>query len=523
MANEAPSYVLKWTGNGVSRSFVLSQDSYTIGRDSSVEITVEDGSVSRNHARFFRKDGLYHLVDLGSSNGTKINGSLLEPNQARALESGDDILLGRVPMRYQSGETAVADDDDDDDDDAVPTQRFTVNFSSLRWNQELSRIRSDLNTLLDEHVGDEAKNELLKQSVEREFKTLSGFVESKFREHEVLQQINQEIGKILDTNTLLSTALRMVVDVLGADRGFILLYDAVHGVLRSMVTHRFDRVDHTALDFDFTFSQTIAKTCFESGQIVFIDDAMQDHRFKSSQSIMASRIRSVACIPLKQDDKTSGVIYLDNLRTPGRFHRHQTEFLTAFSCQTAIALENARLYTQAVTDDLSRLYNRKYIDKRVYEEMRRARRYNRDCSLILLDIDHFKKVNDTYGHLIGDQVIVGVSNVLHESTRATDIAARYGGEEFMVLLPETDLAGCKLFAERLRKAVENLTTEKSGLKVNVTISAGIACYRDWMENNVAGFIDQADKALYAAKHQGRNRVICADELQAAPTEDEAQP
>ncbi|CAM2006517.1 diguanylate cyclase [Acanthopleuribacter pedis] len=510
MANDAPSFVLRWTANGETTDFVLSGESYNIGRDPSLDICIDDGSVSRHHARCVRKDDTYYLVDLGSSNGTKINGALLESHQPCALEPDDDVLLGRRPMRYLT--LAKAEATESEESETAATQRFTVNFSSLRWNQELSRIRHELGNLVEAQVEDADKAALLKNSMEDELRGLHQFVEAKFREHEVLQQINQEIGKILDTNQLLSTALRMVVDVLGADRGFILLYDATHGVLRSMVTHRFDRVDHSALDFDFTFSQTIAKTCFENQRIEFIDDAMQDHRFKSSQSIMASRIRSVVCIPLKQEDKTSGVIYLDNLNEVGTFHRHQTEFLTAFSCQTAIALENARLYTQAVTDDLSRLYNRKYIDKRVYEEMRRARRYDRDCSLILLDIDHFKKVNDTYGHLIGDQVIVGVSNVLRETTRATDIAARYGGEEFMVLLPETDMAGCRLFAERLRKAVEDLTTEKNGLKLKVTVSLGVACYRPWMENNVSGFIDQADKALYEAKKQGRNRVISAEEL-----------
>lgn len=508
MANDAPSFVLRWTTQGKTAHFVLSGESYNLGRDPSLELTIDDGSVSRNHARIFRKENKYFLIDLGSSNGTKINGSLLEAHQPGALEPNDDILLGRLPMRYLS----QAEAETESGEEGAPTQRFTINFSSRRWNQELNQTRSDLGNLIEAQIDDPDKVALLKKSMDDEFRNLNQFVASKFREHEVLQQINQEIGQILDTNQLLSTALRRVVDVLGADRGFILLYDSVHGVLRSMVTHRFDRVDHSALDFDFTFSQTIAKTCFENQRIEFIDDAMQDHRFKSSQSIMASRIRSVACIPLRQEDKTSGVIYLDNLREAGIFHRHQTEFLTAFSCQTAIALENARLYTQAVTDDLSRLYNRKYIDKRVYEEMRRARRYSRDCSIILLDIDHFKKVNDTYGHLIGDQVIVGVSNVLRETTRATDIAARYGGEEFMLLLPETDIEGCRLFADRLRKAVENLTTEKNGLKVQVTISAGIACYQQWMENNVSGFIDQADKALYAAKDQGRNRVVSVDDL-----------
>jgi diguanylate cyclase (GGDEF)-like protein len=190
----------------------------------------------------------------------------------------------------------------------------------------------------------------------------------------------------------------------------------------------------------------------------------------------------------------------------GLFKEHQTDFLLSFSCQTAIAWENARLYTQAVTDGLTRLYNRKYINERIFEEMVRSRRYGRDCSLILLDVDRFKSVNDQHGHDFGDLVLTLIANVLRENARTSDVVARFGGEEFLLLLTETDRDGAQVFASRLRESIENLNISHAGIDLKITISAGVSSYHPDMRNEVTAFVKQADKALYHAKNTGRNKV-----------------
>ena len=139
--------------------------------------------------------------------------------------------------------------------------------------------------------------------------------------------------------------------------------------------------------------------------------------------------------------------------------------------------------------------------------MSRAKRYKKPFSLIMLDLDHFKKINDKYGHPVGDIVLKEVSKAISNTIRESDIAARYGGEEFAIVLPETDLKGAALAAERLRKAVENLEIEANGCRVYTTISVGASCYHISIGDKYkSDLISAADSALYNSKNTGRNKI-----------------
>lgn len=167
-----------------------------------------------------------------------------------------------------------------------------------------------------------------------------------------------------------------------------------------------------------------------------------------------------------------------------------------------------RLCALSVEDGLTGLWNRRYFDRRLEQEVLRARRERRCCAVALVDVDHFKNVNDTYGHTVGDQVLREIAQVLRSALRATDdLAGRFGGEEFVVLLPDTDVLGGQVAAERMRRAVQSHRISAIPGQVHVTISAGVAgldatCY----ERTAQDLIEAADSALYAAKHAGRNRV-----------------
>jgi len=179
------------------------------------------------------------------------------------------------------------------------------------------------------------------------------------------------------------------------------------------------------------------------------------------------------------------------------------------SGQIAVALDQARLYDLSITDGLTNLRARRYFQIRLAEMAKESDRYKRPLSLIMLDIDHFKRVNDTYLHVSGDVVLRNVARVLRASIRETDVAARYGGEEFAVILPETDHEGAQELAERLRRAVEE--TEcivKDGLILRVTVSVGVATMpRD--AANRDQLVERSDAALFRAKAEGRNRVCTA--------------
>lgn len=172
--------------------------------------------------------------------------------------------------------------------------------------------------------------------------------------------------------------------------------------------------------------------------------------------------------------------------------------------EVANALERAHLFHMAIEDGLTKLYVVRHFKEILEQEMAKARRYKRPVSVIISDIDHFKRVNDTYGHLAGDFILREVANIFKSSCREADVPGRYGGEEFVICLPETNRDGAVEFAERLRKMIEELTLEYNNIKFNITISFGVAELRD--DAAVADFIKRADEALYVAKETGRNKV-----------------
>jgi diguanylate cyclase (GGDEF)-like protein len=163
--------------------------------------------------------------------------------------------------------------------------------------------------------------------------------------------------------------------------------------------------------------------------------------------------------------------------------------------------KNKRLQESSVTDSLTRLYNHRHIIERLQEHVSASDRYQRHLSVMMFDIDFFKKVNDTYGHPFGDEVLEQVSKTLRQEIRTVDIAGRYGGEEFLVVMPETDLSEALVIAERVRLAMEALTWKHP---ITLTISAGVAMWQKG--ENASELISRADTLLYKAKEGGRNLV-----------------
>ena len=162
--------------------------------------------------------------------------------------------------------------------------------------------------------------------------------------------------------------------------------------------------------------------------------------------------------------------------------------------------ENKILEKKTRVDGLTKLFNHNYIYERLEKEIETHKRYKKDLSIIMIDIDFFKVLNDTFGHTKGDEILVALSNIIQNTIRAIDIPGRYGGEEFLIILPQCDIRDCFLVADRIRKKVENYLTEGS---LKFTISAGVSQYEN---GDATFFVDIADKNLYKAKKTGRNKV-----------------
>ena len=188
------------------------------------------------------------------------------------------------------------------------------------------------------------------------------------------------------------------------------------------------------------------------------------------------------------------------------YTRHEIAYLDRLMKFTSISLQNNINYKNAITDYKTKLYNHSFFTRRLYEELARAKRYKMQLTLLILDIDHFKKFNDTYGHLLGDEVLFQISRMLEKSIRKEDIAARFGGEEFVVILVQTGRDSGWIAAERIRKSIENMKIKYADTELNITVSIGAASLSG--DNLVCStyLLEQADTALYKSKEGGRNKT-----------------
>ena len=216
------------------------------------------------------------------------------------------------------------------------------------------------------------------------------------------------------------------------------------------------------------------------------------------------KVKDILAVPLISSGDTSGVLILAD-KFKDSFDQEDEAMLMDFAFQAFLTVSvHEEIIKLTVVDGLTGLNNHRHFQERLNDEIVRARRYGREISLVLLDIDHFKSFNDIYGHQVGDRVLKHLSSIIKEQIRATDFAARYGGEEFVVILSETDYTGSRIFAERLRKKViETPFILPNGERAFITISLGFATFPE-NAGDKDELIGNADKALYFSKEHGRN-------------------
>ena len=265
--------------------------------------------------------------------------------------------------------------------------------------------------------------------------------------------------------------------------------------------------------FRVKMGEGVAGWVAETGKPAIVNDTAKDARFaRKFDAKTQFETRSILCAPLISRGRTIGVVEIVN-KLKGRFTEGDLEILLTLVEPCAIAIENAILFQRTeqltITDDLTKLFNSRYLNVYLSRELKRCKRHGIPLSLIFLDLDGFKSINDQYGHLAGSATLAEVGAILAEALRESDILARYGGDEFVVVLPETPPPGALVIAERLRRAIEvHSFLQVQGLTARISASFGIASYPDH-GLSPDGLIQKADQAMYRVKERDKNGIEVA--------------
>ena len=323
-------------------------------------------------------------------------------------------------------------------------------------------------------------------------------------------ETSRYLSSILDLDELLEKIMDKAIELLGAEKGILFLYPEDINLPKALEVRVSRNVECVGTEDDtFLTSRSIIKKVEKEKEALVIEDAVTDDIFKEQASVINYGLRSVLCVPIQHRNKLLGVIYLDNRMISGLFNREDLWVLELISSQAGVSIENARLFKQSVMDALTGIYNRAYFDNFLLHSVEKARQHNKKLSLMLIDVDNFKKFNDTYGHQVGDIVLKSVAEKIRNKIRNNDVATRYGGDEFAVILPDTGKQKAKIIAEELNIAVyEHKVIQKNDsgqeVELNITVSVGVA---ELTGGDRTELVENADKALYKVKELGRNCVV----------------
>ena len=329
-------------------------------------------------------------------------------------------------------------------------------------------------------------------------------LQNRSRELRILNTIGREISTSLDPEVVFAQVSRHVQRILDAPHLFLSLY---HRIPHESYLEYVARDGVVQPRPERALGQGLTSWVIEAKRPLLVNDLLVDRdSIQCAPVILAQGIRSIMSTPLIFNGETIGVLCVESPR-PGAYSVDHLSVFTTIAQQAAVALENARNFQMATVDQLTKLYLRDFFFRKLSEEQARARRYGSTFTVLMLDLDSFKEINDRMGHLAGDRYLQKVGEVIRETMRAADIPCRYGGEEFCILLPETDLDGATRIAERIRTRVGKLEVRVGDHLLKATISVGIAAYPADFPGTIQGFLEKADQALYLAKQTGRDRVI----------------
>lgn len=330
----------------------------------------------------------------------------------------------------------------------------------------------------------------------RAFNSLLDTLHLQLNKNRSIQDFSKLMSSNLEINIIAKKALEQLINNVGAKGGALAIEEK--GDLRLIATYHM-------INAEKLLESSIPWETLENNKRQYIHIPEQ---VKIDGLVVNYRPTHTMIEPIIYKDISLGIIILSNDTT---FDNNDLDYIEVLINILGMAINNALEHEQlsrlAAKDPLTGLYNRRYGFQRMKEEYSRSLRYKIPLGIAMLDIDYFKKINDTYGHMVGDKILSEMALALHDALREGDIAIRYGGEEFLLLLPGAAEKDCRIIAERVRRIIEDLVITHISQQIKFTVSIGITSFPHCDVNTIEDLISHADKALYTAKENGRNRVI----------------
>ena len=350
------------------------------------------------------------------------------------------------------------------------------------------------------------------EGVERRRTHAVGFEPPEGNEVTVFHELGKALTSSLQLDQVLRTIMEKINEVLRPDTWSLLLMDQEKNELYFQIA---TGVGAEALkDVRIKLGQGVAGWVAQTGEAVVVPDTTTDSRFFAQvdeKTKMATR--SIVAVSVRFREQCLGVIELINCIGPEGFSKRDMALLEALADYAAIAIENARhvqrIHELTITDDCTTLYNARHLNFMLDTEIYRSHRYAFEFSLIFIDLDHFKQINDTHGHLMGSKLLWEIGSAIKERCRLIDLAFRYGGDEFVLLLPQTSKENAMGVAKRLHKLIrETVWLKEAGINAKITASVGLASYPTDSRTK-AELLHLADEAMYLVKNTTRDKVAAA--------------
>ncbi|GAB6083858.1 hypothetical protein JCM30471_27720 [Desulfuromonas carbonis] len=341
---------------------------------------------------------------------------------------------------------------------------------------------------------------------------LLSVLERRNRELAILVEIAKALTSTLSLSEVLNLILEKVSLLLKSQSWSLLLVDEQTGELTFEIA--VSPAAAALKGLRLAKGQGIAGWVVEHGEPLLIPDVNRDPRFAPQvDEAVSFTTHSIVCVPVRIRARVLGVVELINSHTEGRFDEEDLAILTAVADFVAIAIDNARhvekISQLTITDDLTGLFNDRHFHSLLEYEIERASRYRTPLSVVFIDLDHFKQVNDSWGHLVGSRVLSETGRLIRESTRRVNLPARYGGDEFVIILPATDKQGALVMADHLRRTIrEHRFFNDAGQVIHLTASFGVATFPDDAADKEQ-LISAADLAMYRVKESTRDGVLGA--------------